>query len=94
MDRTEHKAYELMRNHAIYRKQACETCANNSDMGCKVTPDKKSCVYNNYELWKPDFDTFLSLAKRILAAGDRAAAEAFAEEAEERYDKKSVTGDT
>lgn len=89
MDRTEHKAYELMRNHSIYRKQSCEMCTNNSDMGCKVTPDKNSCIYNNYELWKPDFKKYIALARRLLADGDRAAAEAMAEileeETEERY---------
>lgn len=64
MDSTERKALELMR---VRKNRVCETCANNSAVGCEVTPDKKACVYNDYELWKPNSETFLVLAERVLA---------------------------
>ncbi len=66
MDRIERKARELMR---VRKNRVCETCVNNMDGGCGVTPDKKSCIYNDYELWKPSSSAFLKLAERVLAEG-------------------------
>lgn len=64
MDRTEHKALELMR---VRKNRVCETCVNSTVNGCSVTPDKNACVYNDYELWKPNSETFIELAERVLS---------------------------
>ncbi len=66
MDRIERKARELMR---VRENRVCDTCKNNSAVGCEVTPDRYSCVYNDYELWKPSPDAFCELAERVLAEG-------------------------
>lgn len=66
MDSIERKARELMRARA---NRICETCVHNSSNGCTVTPDKNSCVYNDYELWKPNSAAFMKLAERVLAGG-------------------------
>lgn len=66
MDRIERKARELMRVRA---NRICETCVNNSGRGCTVTPDKNSCVYNAYELWKPSSTAFFKMAERVLSEG-------------------------
>lgn len=63
MDRIEHKARDLMR---VRENRVCETCVNNTSSGCKVTPDKKSCIFNDYELWKPSSTAFYKLAERVL----------------------------
>lgn len=66
MDRIERKARELMR---VRENRICETCRNNLDSGCCVTPDKNSCIFNDYELWKPSSRAFLKLAERVLSEG-------------------------
>ena len=66
MDRIEHKARELMRVRA---NRICDTCRNNLDSGCSVTPEPNSCIYNDYELWKPNVTAFYKLAERVLNEG-------------------------
>lgn len=67
MDSIERKARELMRARA---NRICETCAHNSSKGiCTVSPDKNTCVYNDFEFWKPDSAAFVKMAERVLAGG-------------------------
>lgn len=63
MDRIEKKARELMR---VRENRICATCKNRTKKGCTVVPDKASCIYNDYELWKPSSDAFYELAERVL----------------------------
>lgn len=66
MDRIERKARKLMR---VRENRICETCGHNLKSGCRVTPDKNACIYNDYELWKPSSSAFYKLAERILSEG-------------------------
>ena len=66
MDSIERKARELMRTRA---NRNCETCINNSNESCTVTPDKNSFVYNDHELWKPNSAVFVKRAERVLTGG-------------------------
>lgn len=63
MDKIEYRARELMR---VRENRVCNTCINNRSSGCDVSPDKNSCIYNDYELWKPNPDVFARLAERVL----------------------------
>lgn len=63
MDRIERKARELMRDR---KNRICITCKNKGANGCEVTPDAQSCIYNDYELWKPNSKVFFKLAARDL----------------------------
>lgn len=63
MDIIERKARELMRER---ENRICITCQNKGANGCKVAPDARSCIYNDYELWQPNFKVFLKLAARDL----------------------------
>lgn len=64
MDRIERKARELMR---VRKNRTCDTCCHNQKDGCCVTPDKKACIYNDYEFWKPLSSAFYNLAERVLS---------------------------
>lgn len=67
MDSIERKARELMR---VRVNRTCDTCCHNQKAGCCVTPDKNSCIYNDYVLWKPSTAAFNELAERVLAEGN------------------------
>lgn len=63
MDKIARKARELMR---VSENRICDTCSHNLKIGCRVTPDKSTCIYNDYELWKPSSNAFYKLAERVL----------------------------
>lgn len=67
MDKIERKSRELMR---VRENRICDTCRHNLKNGCSVTPNKKACVYNDYELWKPSSEAFYKLAERVLTEGN------------------------
>lgn len=66
MDKLEHKALELARQH---NNRCCATCRNKRGEMCEVVADRNNCIYNDMELWQPDKSAFIELAERVLERG-------------------------